>query len=375
MPSAEFWPSKPGEWVLYAVDQQPIAYYFKPSSLQASGDRVTFTARYPSKSLLSNSPENMSSHAAYEDDTTVLDCKRTLSLLMEKTIYNKSGEKISHYKRPDFSSPDFSAAPQIPPGSILSTGAHIFCSPELRTPLAAQLAATKLSFLGNLPNGEAELFYGPPWKISDPSFELELLLTGRFYEDHNGFSTLFPGQKVLGPSPIYRSITQPVQISCQNRKLQSPKVEYYDKDNNLQYVIAPTPIPPMQYQESSPLSMLLNVVCGAPIPNIAGHYEGINHAIYKAGGEGEQNISIEIEQNGRSVTVSFRTPNNGEGKGTGTLSNNRVDEMTLQSTAPQCLGSYDASFEFANDSVTWNFKGRDCGGQMEGHGTAKRTKV
>jgi len=49
--------------------------------------------------------------------------------------------------------------------------------------------------------------------------------------------------------------------------------------------------------------------------------------------------------------------------------------MSLQSTAPDCPGSYDASFEFSGEAVSWSFKGQDCGGPMEGHGTAKRTKA
>ena len=164
--STDYWPIKPGEWVLYAVDQQPIGYYFKPGALQVDGDRVTFTARYSSKDRLSNSPDKMTpSQAAYEDDTTILDCKRSLSLLAEKTVYNKSGEIISHYKRMDLASPNFSAAPQIPSGSILAIGAHLFCDRQLRTPLASELAATKLSFLSNTTNGEAEIFYGPPKKM------------------------------------------------------------------------------------------------------------------------------------------------------------------------------------------------------------------
>ena len=98
----------------------------------------------------------------------------------------------------------------------------------------------------------------------------------------------------------------------------------------------------------------------------------MNYATYEAAAaNGEQKISIEIEQTGSSVTVSFRAPPAGEGKGTGTFSENRVDGITLQSTAPQCPGSYDASFQFANESLSWTFKGHDCGGQMEGHGTAK----
>ena len=43
----DFWRSNPGEWVMFAFDQNPVAYYFKPSSVQIFGDRVAYNARFP----------------------------------------------------------------------------------------------------------------------------------------------------------------------------------------------------------------------------------------------------------------------------------------------------------------------------------------
>jgi hypothetical protein len=51
-----------------------------------------------------------------------------------------------------------------------------------------------------------------------------------------------------------------------------------------------------------------------------------------------------------------------------------VKSISLQSTTPNCSGSYEGSLKFAGDALSWNYKGEDCGGPMEGQGDAKRTK-
>jgi hypothetical protein len=101
----------------------------------------------------------------------------------------------------------------------------------------------------------------------------------------------------------------------------------------------------------------------------------MNDSTYDKGEKGEQKISITVEQNGSDVSISFETANGGQGKGTGTLTDTVVNSISLQSTTPGCAGSYQGSLKFAGDSMSWSYKGQDCGGAMEGHGTAKRTKV
>jgi hypothetical protein len=135
---------------------------------------------------------------------------------------------------------------------------------------------------------------------------------------------------------------------------------------------------PTKIDEGKPFTFLLNVLCGyqvSHVPKVSGTYEGMNIATYNAGGQGEQKITITVEQTENDLKVSFQTASGGQGKGTGTLKGNEVESMSLQSVAPGCPGSYDASFQFADETVSWSFKGQDCGGAMEGHGTAKRTKV
>jgi hypothetical protein len=125
----------------------------------------------------------------------------------------------------------------------------------------------------------------------------------------------------------------------------------------------------------SPFGELFDLTCGLPVPDVGGKYEGMNDATYKKGGQGEQKISISVEQNGSNVSISFQTADGGQGKGTGTLTGTVVNSISLQSTAPGCAGSYEGSFNFAGDSMSWSFKGQDCGGPMEGHGTAKGTRA
>jgi len=136
---------------------------------------------------------------------------------------------------------------------------------------------------------------------------------------------------------------------------------------------------PIKVGEGKPFTLLLNFLCGSQashvLNKVSGTYEGMNISTYNAGGQGEQKITITVEQTENDLNVTFHTAAGGEGKGTGTLKGNEVESMSLQSTAAGCSGSYDASFKFADDTVTWSFKGQDCGGSMDGHGTAKRVRV
>lgn len=370
----DIWKSSPGEWVAFAIDRQPKpnVYYFKPSSVKAYRDRVVYTARFPLKLNTASPSRNTLPQAAYEDDRTVLDCKKSTSTMTERTTYNKSGEVIFHFNRGDPESLDLSTSEPTKAGSILSIAEHLMCDEQLRTPLLSeqQLTSMKLSYLGLNPNGDGDIFYGPTKTTSDSAYQVEVLFVVRSFEDHK-FSELFPEQAVLGFQPSFHTLAQVLQFNCTDRKVQIPKTEYFDPVNHLIYLFAPIPLQPANVTEGSPADSLLNVACGA---NVGGTYEGMNNVSYKSVGQGEQKISIYIEQIGSDLNVSFQSVLGGQGKGTGKLTGSQVKSISLQSTAPECPGSYEASFEFAGDSVSWSYKGKDCGGPMEGHGTAKRVK-
>jgi hypothetical protein len=132
------WKSNPGEWVMYAVDQNPEAYFYKPSSVKVFGDDAAYTARYPLKSSVGTSSDQASTQGVYEDNLTVVDCKKSTSLLAEWTIYNKSGDSIAHFKRGDPQALDMSAGDPVQPGSILSIGQRIVCDKQMSTPLLSE---------------------------------------------------------------------------------------------------------------------------------------------------------------------------------------------------------------------------------------------
>jgi hypothetical protein len=85
-------------------------------------------------------------------------------------------------------------------------------------------------------------------------------------------------------------------------------------------------------------------------------------------------MSIIVSQTGDDVAVNLQGASGATGKGTGKLTGETIESMPLLSTTPGCSGTYEAALKFANDTVTWSYKGQDCAGPMNGHGTAKRLK-
>jgi len=363
------WSSPPGEWALYGVDKQPVAYYLKPDSILVFNDDIAYTARYPFK----RTPmEQMSFESAYQDDTLVIDCKRSVFGLSEKTIYNRAGEVISHYKKGDPETLDLTSENPIQPGSVLATAAYLLCSERVRS-FIVNPAATSVVYLSPTPNGDSELYHSPPIKISDGIYET--FVTTKFHQDRL-FSDLFPGQEVVGLPRSYRSIVLYDKLDCFGWTLETSAIKYLDSEDHLESVAASLPTRAIDVKDGSPLGFLLAKVCGVRVRNVRGKYEGTNSGTYKMGGAADQKIVIVVEQTGTQLTVSFETPNGGQGKGTGILEGNIVKGILLKSSAPSCSGSYEASLEFDNDDlIKWSYKGQDCGGPIEGQGTATKTKV
>jgi hypothetical protein len=368
------WSSPPGEWVLYGVDKLPVAYYFKPSSLQFFDDKSAYIARFPFKSMDSKLPSDQASfQSAYEDDETVVDCKSSVAALAEKTVYNKAHEIIYHYKQGDVRTLDLSSGVPIGPGSILSMAANIFCNEKFRSPLAHD-PTTATWYISPLVPGESDLYSSPPsppQKISDNVHAL--LAVTRNYRDRS-FGDLFPGQEVVGLPHGYRTVVQPIQLNCDERKIETPKIEYFDADNNLASLVTPLPVPTLDIKEGTPLDLLFSKVCNTTSKYVAGNYEGTNYATYKiAGAEGDQKIAISVEQGGNQLKVSFQSPNGARGEGTGIIEGDAVKTILLKSSAPNCPGSYEVTLGFKDDgSMNWSYKGQDCSGPVEGHGTAKK---
>ncbi len=188
----------------------------------------------------------------------------------------------------------------------------------------------------------------------------------KYFGDHN-LTQVLPEKTFLGHTASYRTLAEPLQLDCKGRKVRELKSEYYDHENNLVYLFAPEVPKLLEPVENSPFASLLNLVCGTPAINVTGTYEGMIDVTYKKGGHGEQKISITIEQIGKDLKVSYQLPS-GQGKGAGTLADGG-SSVSLQSTAPECPGSYEGTIKFTEDTATLSYKGEDCGGPVEGHGT------
>ena len=93
------WSSSPGEWVLFATDKVPgVGYYFKPGALRKFGDHGVLVMRSPFKPADAPGTGPL---GAYQDGQVVIDCKNHNFANAETTIYNKAGEIISHFSRPN----------------------------------------------------------------------------------------------------------------------------------------------------------------------------------------------------------------------------------------------------------------------------------
>jgi hypothetical protein len=369
------WTSRPGEWVLFATNNQvpARAYYFQPGSVRRIGDAVVYAARFP---LISDAAAPMDTtlpQPAYEDDISVIDCKKSTFALVERIVYSTSGAIMSRF---NFGDPQalVSTGEPIAPGAIISTAKRLLCE-NLSTPVLAKeaFANFKLAYLSRAARGDANIYHGPPEPVSDLPYQFELVTLLR-YDVDRPFAELGSG-KVVGLPPRYRSSTQRLKAYCIERKLSSPKIDYFDSEGNWLFVSVPTFEEPFNPAPGSAFAHLLTIACGADVANVAGTYSGVNRTIYQHGTQGEQQIALIVEQKGDEISVTFRTALGVYGKGTGKLKGTRIDSMPLQSAeAVECGGSYQASVEFAGDAAKWSFRGKDCAGAMEGHGTATRTK-
>ena len=364
------WKGRPGEWVMYGIDTAPVAYFINSSSVKSFGDRVAYKARFPLHLNASASSEQNTSQAAYEDDLTVLDCKKSVFALAERTVYNIGGEIIFHFKSGEPESLDLSQ--WVSPTAMLALAERIVCDEHLRAllPSKAQFDNMHLSYLANTPVGDG-FFYGPIKPTSNPDYPIDVLGVVRMNTDHT-LADITKGQDVRGLPPSYRSLGGNIQISCADKKLLGTADEYYDKDNYLVYVVPHTPAMTLDAKDGSIFANLLNVACRSSPFNVARNYDGMNYISYGTKGQAEQKISVTVQQNGSDLKVSFRTPDGASGEGTGKLTGNRAEALSLHSTTPSCPGSYDGSLSFADNLASWSYKGEDCGGQMTGHGTANQ---
>src|SRR6266568_8306649 len=158
-------------------------------------------------------------------------------MFSETAIYNKSGERISHYKGGDPESLNFANANPIPPKSIMSLAQRIACNEQLRTPLLSQRQGKddNLTYISNTPNGDGVVLYGRPKKISDPDYHSEILIVYRYHDDHD-FGELFPNQTIRGLPQKFRTMAQSSRVNCTSKKAEPLKTEYFNADGVLEFI-------------------------------------------------------------------------------------------------------------------------------------------
>ena len=369
------WTSRPGEWVLFAANGEApaFAYYFQPASVRRFGDAVVYALRFPLRIAESTPTDTALPQPAYEDHVIVTDCKRSTFALTERIVYSKAGAVLSRFNSGDPQTLAATGAP-IARGSIVSAAKRLLCD-NLDIPVLTTEALTrnKFSYLSRTPRGDANIYYAPPQAVSNLPFQFEIVTVAKFDSDRP-LAELFTGN-VIGLPSHYRSFAQRLKAYCIERKISSPKFDYFDAGGNFLFVSTPTLEEPIAPSAGSPSDQLLTLACGAGVLSVAGTYEGINHTTYGNRTQGEQKIALIVHQSGDEVSVTFRTPHGEYGKGKGKLNGTRIESMSLQSAlSPTCAGSYETSVEFAGDTAKWSFKGKDCNGAMEGHGTATRTR-
>jgi len=369
----DIWTSSPGEWVLYGVDKQPVGYYFKAGSIRQFGDNAVITSRFPFKPT---GPTTTTPLGAYQEDQIVVDCKNHTFSFADTTTYNTAGQIVSHLKRADPETLNASAGQSIVIGSVISAAERVMCNQSVRTSLAERINDPELTYYSRTATSDGDVFYGPAKKLPEVANTYVTLFVTRLYQDHP-IRELFPAPPPLFNAPqTYRTYADVAQFNCTDRTVNVPKVDNFDSKGNLVYINASGAAgTTTDLRDGSAFWAAYQLICSGQRSGTTRTYQGMIDVTYK-GAKSEQQITLTIDQNGNELKVNYNTGSGGQGKGTGALNSTGTESsMSLQSTLTSCPGSYEASFKFADDALSFSFKGQDCAGAMEGLGTAKRTKV
>ncbi len=205
------WTSRPGEWVLFAANSEApaSAYYFQPASVRRFGDAVVYTARFPLRGGSSTPTDATLPQPAYEDNVSVIDCKRSTFALTERIVYSKSGAILSRFNFGDPQTLATTGAP-IAPGAIVSGAKRLLCD-NLDTPVLTTEDAHhvyKLSYLSRTPRGDANIYYARPQPVSNLPFQFEMVTVLKFDSDRP-FAELFTGQRDRASFPLPIICTTP----------------------------------------------------------------------------------------------------------------------------------------------------------------------
>jgi hypothetical protein len=276
----DIWSGQPGEWVVYefgAAGETNLAHQFKPASVRILGDRIIYEAR------AAMAPAD-AAQGVYQTVINVIDCKKSVAAMAERTRYNSQQESISHFKWGEPESLDLSIGGSIAPNSINAVAERMLCDEEMRAPLLPKGNAN-MKYLSRAVNGDGDISYGPAKTTSNSDYKVELTTRIKFDTDHP-LAELFPGKTIIGlPRSGFRTQADRLQLNCVERKVQNPKTEFYDSKNNLTHLVVRLSAQPFPAARGTPLAGILDSACG---PSVQGTYEGTNLVTYAKGGQGDQ---------------------------------------------------------------------------------------
>jgi hypothetical protein len=149
------------------------------------------------------------------------------------------------------------------------------CDDRLRTPTLSKEHLVNMNFsrLSRTISGDGDVFYGAKKPISNSDYQIELVVIVKLDKDR-GFTELFPGNDDADLPPSYRTLVEPLQLNCTDKRVPEPKGDYFDAENNFVYLRAPIAVQPIEVKDNtSPYALALNVGCGVPLPKVQGTYE------------------------------------------------------------------------------------------------------
>jgi hypothetical protein len=253
------------EWTMFDIGGRQIPHYMRLSSIDPFDNKVSFQWRF-----VPNTSEGLFRGKQFPDgvnaeDLAVFDCSEPIYALSERTIIDKSGEVLFHYKWADPHFLVISNGQKVIPGSVAMSARNIACQEELRTPLVGKLELASLKF-PSLPKsiaGDRDIFYIPlnDGQSNQPQVNVTIII--RWHEDRKLSTALPPGTNIAESSQ-YRFEVARVKIYCAENIMSFFKQEYYTASVDLAYLAAADrsrEAPQVYLKETSPYGVLRRIVC------------------------------------------------------------------------------------------------------------------
>jgi hypothetical protein len=251
------------EWTMFDIGGQRIPHYIMLNSIDRFDNKVALKWRFIPDTSEGLFRGKQFPYGVSAEDLAVFDCVEPMYALSERTIIDKSGEVLFHYKWADPHFLILSNGPKLAPGSVAMSARNIACHDELRTPLVDQSELTSLKFpsLPNATAGDGEIFYIPLKDVNGAPNRVNVTVIIRWHEDLK-ISAALPAS--IAESSQYRLKATQAQIYCAENKMSVSKEEYYTASKNLVYLAAADlskQIPIVPINETSPYGALRRIVC------------------------------------------------------------------------------------------------------------------